>query len=111
MKESHGERLAIHTGAESCAGVREVAGEALTGERAGWVLSHEIYSPPQDGLLLSADALEAGARPYPKRRNGKALRGSVWSETPCMHGNTLLGNREIPLASAAARPADRIGKP
>lgn len=111
MKESHGEGLAIHTGPESCAGVREVAGEALTGVRAGWVLSHEIYTPPQGGLLRSADALEAGARPYPERRNGKTLRGSAWSETPCMHGNTLPGNREIPPASAAARTADRIGKP
>jgi hypothetical protein len=28
-----------------------------------------------------------------------------------MHGNTLLGNREVLSLSAAARRADRIGKP
>lgn len=111
MKELHGEGLAIYAGPESCTGVREVAGEALTGVRAGWVLSHEINPPPRGGLLRSADALEAGARQYPGRRNGKTPRGSAWSETPCMHGNTLPGNREIPPASAATGPADRIGKP
>ncbi len=42
MKESYGEGLAIHTDPESCVGVREGVGEALTGAHAGWVLSREI---------------------------------------------------------------------
>jgi RNA-directed DNA polymerase len=35
MKELYVEGLASHDGPESCAGVREGAGEALTGVRAG----------------------------------------------------------------------------
>jgi len=35
MKESHSERLAIHTGLESCGVVRENNVEALTEEGAG----------------------------------------------------------------------------
>ena len=41
MKVSCDEGLASHVGSESCVGVREDTGEALTGERAGWVLSSE----------------------------------------------------------------------
>ena len=42
MKVLCGEGLASHTDPESCAGVREDVGEALTGESAGRVLSREI---------------------------------------------------------------------
>jgi hypothetical protein len=38
MKVSCGEGIASHTGPESCGDDREVVVEALTGERAGWVL-------------------------------------------------------------------------
>ena len=41
MKESYVKGLANHDGPESCGGARKGAGEALTGERAGWVLSRE----------------------------------------------------------------------
>lgn len=44
MKESHSERLAIHTGLESCGVVRESNVEALTGEGAGRVFSRETYA-------------------------------------------------------------------
>jgi hypothetical protein len=44
MKESYGEGLASHTGPESCAVTCKDQGEALTGVRAGWVLSREITS-------------------------------------------------------------------
>lgn len=43
MKESHGEELATHTGPESCIGVREGAGEALTGVRAGGGIEPRNY--------------------------------------------------------------------
>ena len=49
MKVSYGEGLAIHTGSESCITVRKGAGEALTGVRAGQVLSREIEAPPRSG--------------------------------------------------------------
>jgi len=42
MKEPHTEGLATHGGPESCVGLREEAGEALTGGCAGTVLSREI---------------------------------------------------------------------
>lgn len=41
MKVSYGKGLANHIGPESCAGGSNPIGEALTGEQAGWVLSHE----------------------------------------------------------------------
>ena len=41
MKVPYDEGLASHIGPESCAGGRKGAGEALTGESAGRVLSRE----------------------------------------------------------------------
>jgi RNA-directed DNA polymerase len=41
MKESYGEGVATHTDPESCGAVREDGVEALTGARAGRVLSRE----------------------------------------------------------------------
>ncbi len=111
MKVSYIEGLAIHDGLESCVGDRKVAGEALTGVRAGWVLSCEIHAPPQGGLLRGADALENRGRPHPRRRFGETPRDPAQSETPCMRGCTSLGNREIPPVPETARYAGRIGKP
>ena len=107
---SYIEGLAIHDGPESCADDRKVGGEALTGVRAGWVLSCEINAPPQGGLLRGADALENGGRQYPGGRFGETSRDPAQSETPRMYGGTLFGNREIPRLSVAAGRADRIGK-
>ncbi len=45
MKESYGEGVANHTGPESCGGTREGSDEALTGVRAGRVLSREMNAP------------------------------------------------------------------
>jgi len=41
MKEPYGKGVATHSDPESCAGGREAAGEALTGEAVGQVLSSE----------------------------------------------------------------------
>ena len=38
MKEPYIEGVATHGGPESCVGVCEDAGEALTGARAGWAI-------------------------------------------------------------------------
>ncbi len=110
MKVSYGERLATHTGPESCAGTGNRAREALTGERAGWVLSREIHAP-QVRVLRSADVVEDDGRPHRGRRYGEALADSARSETPRMYGGTLCGNREIPRPSGGSPPADRIGNP
>src|ERR1039458_9477530 len=51
MKESYGERLATDTGPESCGAACEGGVDALTGARAGWVLSRETE------FLRDADAV------------------------------------------------------
>ena len=45
MEESYVEGVATHDGPESCVDTREGLGEALTGARAGRVLSREINRP------------------------------------------------------------------
>jgi len=104
MKESYVEGLATHDGPESCAAAREGGGEALTGVRAGRVLSRERAS------LRGADAMEAGGRQHPGRRYREALRDPARSETPCTYGNTSRGNREIPSPPAVDGTAGRVGK-
>jgi hypothetical protein len=105
MKESYGEGLATHTGPESCAGCREAVGEALTGVRAGPVLSREIIGP-----LRGADAVEIGGRPHWAGRHRETRPDPARSETRCMHGNTSHGNREIPHLPEAGGAAGRTGK-
>lgn len=111
MKESYGEGVASHTGPESCDGVRKGGGEALTGGRAGWVLSREIHD--LGGLpwgLRGADVLEDGGRPHSVHRQREVLWDPARSETPRMPGHTAHGNREVPRPSSAEGAGDRIGK-
>ena len=104
MKESYVEGLATHDGPESCAVAREGGGEALTGVRAGRVLSRERTT------LRGADAVEEGGRQHPGRRYREASRDPARSETPCTYGNTSRGNREIPSPPAVDGTAGRVGK-
>jgi hypothetical protein len=110
MKVSYGEGVATHTGPESCVGAGNCAGEALTGGRAGRVLSREIHAP-QVRVLRGADAVEGGGRPHRVRREREAYRDPARSETPSMHGSTSHGNREIPPLSVTHDVTDRIGNP
>jgi hypothetical protein len=111
MKKSYVEGLATHDGPESCADGGNLVGEALTGVRAGRVLSREIHAPPRKRRVIrGADAVEEGGRPHPTRQQREARRDPARSETPCMYGYTSHGNREIPRPSAAEGAADRIGK-
>ena len=97
MREPYTEGVAIHGGPESCVGVREDVGEALTGVRAGQPLSREIEPPSHKRWpLLGADALELSERQNWERRYRETLLDLARSETLRMHASTLSGNREIP---------------
>jgi hypothetical protein len=111
MKVSYVEGIANHNGPESCGAAREGGDEALTGERTGRVLSREIHALPRKRQVLwGADAVEGGGRQHRVHRHRKAHQDPARSETLCMHGNTLRGNREIPRLPEAERAAGRIGK-
>ena len=90
MKVPYDEGVAGHIGPESCAGDREGAGEALTGESAGRVLSRERI------LLRGADGVILRGRQHGPFREREGWTGPAWSKTPRMRGNALHGNREIP---------------
>jgi len=104
MKESYGKGLATRTGPESCVVVRKDRDEALTGVRAGRVLSRERT------ILWGADAVGEGGRRNSPHRYREMQRGPARSETPCMYGNTSRENREILGPPAADGVAGRIGK-
>ncbi len=89
MKESYVKGLATHNGPESCGDARKGDGEALTGERVGWVLSREME------LERDADPVGKRGRQQPASRLGKAREYPARSETPGMHGSNLRENREI----------------
>ena len=55
MQVSHSEGVANHTGPESCAGIREDAGEALTGERIGQPLSRESLIFPDADVVRNTE--------------------------------------------------------
>lgn len=103
MKEPDVEGVATRNNPESCVGGREADGEALTGARAGWVLSHEISEAPgADAVFWAAgDALatDSAGRDVP-----------AWSETPCKRGTFLRENREICRPPTLVRGVGRIGK-
>ena len=111
MKVSYSEGVAIHTGPESCTFVRKGEGEALTGERAGQVLSREIEPPSRQRCpLWGADAVELSGRQDWRRRKRETPLDPARSETLSMHASTLSGSREIPCLSVREGSADRIGK-
>ena len=104
MKESYIKGLAAHSGPESCVVAREGRGEALTGVRAGRVLSRE------SNFLRGADAVGESGRPHPGHRHREMPGNPARSETPSMYGNTSRENREIPCSPAAKGVAGRVGK-
>ena len=115
MKESYVEGLASYGGPESCVHIREGVGEALTGARAGRVLSRVIHAPRRELRDdRGAEAVEIGRRPHRCCRHGKAVLDPARSKTPRTRGNISLGNREVPHPAAARREtlaAARIVKP
>ena len=98
MQVLYVEDLANHDDPESCVGIRKDAGEALTGEHAGRVLSREKFT------VQGADAVET---------SGKATRaGALWRAASRTRGSHLQGNREILWLAVRESPswAVRIGK-
>jgi hypothetical protein len=107
MRESCSEGVAIHADPESCGGDRKGAVEALTGARAGRVLSREIHVSHR-----GADAVEVGGRQHREHREREVRPDPARSETPSTYGSLLHGNREIPaLTRAAPAGLARIGNP
>jgi hypothetical protein len=104
MEKSHESGLATHIGPESCGAAREGGVEALTGERAGRVISRVSE------LLRDADAVGESGRPHLVRRYREECQSPARSETPCTYGSTSLGNREIPSPPRAAVALGRVGK-
>jgi hypothetical protein len=103
MKESYAKGLANHSGPESCGGARKSSAEALTGERAGRVLSREKE------IDRDADLFGKWGRQQPWYRKGEVQRYPARSETPGMHGSNLRENREI-LRPPTKRGVGRIEK-
>ena len=104
MKEPYGEGVAIHTDPESCAVVRKGSGEALTGARAGQVLSREIQQ------LRAADAFGLSGRQHRSHRYREMRSEPARSETLCTYGNILRGSREVPRPPVEEGSTGRIGK-
>lgn len=103
MKESHEEGLAHHLDPESCVDDRKVVGEALTGAHTGQPSSCEIRSSGVPTLLSYAEGhTERGVI-------GEPSSDSTQSKTLSMCGNSLHGNREIPVSSVSGA-TDRSGK-
>lgn len=110
MKESDWKGLATHSGPESWVFVGDDEGQALTGERAGRVLSREIHAPWHVARdFRGADALGERGRQHSHCRFREAAGDLARSETPSTYGRTAHGNREIPRP-IASREAVRIGK-
>ena len=104
MKESYESGSATHIGPESCGAARKGGVEALTGERAGRVLSRVRT------FLRDADAVGESGRPHRVHRYREVRPSPARSETPCTYVDTSLGNREIPGSPKAAVALGRIGK-
>src|SRR5215469_16891196 len=104
MQKSYECELATHIGPESCGAARKGGVEALTGERAGRVLSRVRTS------LRDADAVGESGRPHRVHRYREVRQSPARSETPCTYGDTSHGNREIPSPPWAAVARGRVGK-
>ena len=104
MKESYGEGLATHTDPESCGATCEGGVEALTGARAGWVLSRETT------FLRDADAVDPEhVRKHLAREPGGPVltrggwncgtRREVQGRTPTMNGHGKSDRPGVPMKS------------
>ena len=92
MEVRYREGLATHSDLESCAGVCEGTGEALTGVDVSRVLSREI--DPNTSGCLRYEARRGATSDVPLKR--EVHLDPARSETPSVHLSTSYGRREIP---------------
>ena len=94
MEELHTEGVANHGDPESCVGVREGDGEALTGARAGQAIE------PRNHRVRGADAVYECGRQHCQWRYREPLVDPARSETLRMYGTSMRENREVPCSPA-----------
>ena len=104
MQKSYECEVATHIGPESCGAARKGSVEALTGERAGRVLSRVRT------FLRDTDAVGESGRHHPVHRFREVQGSPARSKTPCTYVDTSRGNREIPGLPRGADALGRIGK-
>ncbi len=95
MQESYSEGLAIHADPESCGYVGNGISEALTGVRAGWVLSRESYTF-KSGVPTLSEMSEGNTR---MSCYGERHPDSARSETPRTYRSSLYRNWDIPCSA------------
>ena len=117
MKELYRKDPASHSGPESCDADREDCSEALTGEDAGEVLSHEIRKPVMPTPLSEAEGNSPQidkARDVGKRRGRRpsACEETSWNGTGrSQHSAERDGEPQRAEKIARSEPAmDGVGK-
>ena len=102
METLYTEGVAIHGGPESCAGVREGVGEALTGARAGGAIK------AAKSAVQGADAVQLGGRQHRRSRYREWPVDPARSKNPGMRG--ILNARE-PGGPMVARQSLMMPRP
>jgi len=105
MKVPYDEGVATHIDPESCADGRKEMGEALTGARAGRVLSREMV------IVQGADAVGRGGRHHWRGRYGEVPSAPARSQTPSTFARILHGSREIPRSTPRDGKGVRVENP
>src|SRR6266516_5173290 len=82
-RELYIEGVAIHDGPESCAGVREGVGEALTGVRVGWAMEPRNQRSGVPTPYNWAEGHIVGRVFASGRRTLRGLRTCACAESPC----------------------------
>jgi hypothetical protein len=90
MRELYVEGVATHDGPESCVGVREGDGEALTGVRVGRAIE------PRNNHNRGADAVQGSGRQHRRQRSRELPPDPARSKNLSMRGISMHENREIP---------------
>jgi hypothetical protein len=90
MRELYVEGVATHDGPESCVGVREGEGEALTGVRVGRAIE------PRNNHNRGADAVHGAEGHIGGSASRELLPDPARSENLSMRGISMHENREVP---------------